>query len=49
MTNPRRDTLSKGDIVVDENFFVSTVNKVALLGIPKVRPNVIRYVASLYV
>jgi len=35
--------------VVDDNFFVSTVVKVALLGIPKVCPNVIGYVASLYV
>lgn len=49
MTNPGGDTLPKGDIVVDENFFVSTVNEVALLGIPEVCPNVIRYIASLYV
>jgi hypothetical protein len=49
VTNPGGDTLPKGDIVVDENFFVSTVNKVALLGIPEVCPNVIRYIASLYV
>jgi hypothetical protein len=49
MTNPRGDTLPKRDVVVDENFFVSTVIKVALLGIPKVCPNVIGYIASLYV
>jgi hypothetical protein len=49
MTNPRGDTLPKGNVVVDENFFVSTVIKVALLGIPEVRPNVIGSVASLYV
>lgn len=49
MANHRRDALPKGDIVVDENFFVSTVSEVALLGIPEVCPNVIGYVASLYV
>ena len=35
--------------MVDENFFISAVCKIALLGIPKVCPNVIRYVASLNV
>ena len=49
MTNPRGDTLPKGNVVVNENFFVSTVIKVALLGIPEVCPNVIGCVASLYV
>ena len=49
MTNPGGDTLPKGDIVADENFFVSTVNEVALLGIPEVCANVIGYIASLYV
>lgn len=47
MTNPRGDTLPKGNVVVDENFLVSTVIKVALLGIPEVCPNVIGCVASL--
>jgi hypothetical protein len=49
MTNPRGDTLPEGDVVIEENFFVSVVSKVTLLGIPKVRPDVIGYVASLYV
>jgi hypothetical protein len=49
MTNPRGDTLPEGNVVVDENFFVSTVIKVTLLGIPEVCPNVIGCVASLYV
>ena len=49
MTNPRGNTLPKGDIVVYDNFFIFTVDKVALLGIPEVRPNVIGHVASLYV
>jgi hypothetical protein len=49
MANPRRDALPKGDIMVNENFFVSTVSEVALLGIPEVCANVIGYVASLYV
>lgn len=49
MTNPRRDSLPEGDIVVDENFFICAVCKIALLGIPKVCPNVIRYVTSLNV
>ncbi len=49
MTNPRGDTLPKGDVVIEENFLVSAVSKVALLGIPKVCPDVIGYVASLYV
>jgi len=35
--------------VLDEDFLVRAVCKVALLGIPKVCPNVVGYVASLYV
>jgi hypothetical protein len=49
VTNPRRDTLPKGDIVVDENVFIAAIGKIALLGIPEVCPNVIRHVASLNV
>ena len=49
MTNPRGDTFPKGNVVVDENFFVSGVIKIALLGIPEVCSNVIGCVASLYV
>ena len=49
MTNPRGDTLPEGDVVVDENFFVSAVSEVALLGIPEMCPNVIGYIACLYV
>ena len=49
MTNPRGDTLPKGNVVVNENFFVPTIIKVALLGIPEMCPNVIGCVASLYV
>jgi hypothetical protein len=49
MTNPWGDSLPKGNVVVDENFLVSTVIKVALLGIPEVCPNVIGCVASLNV
>ena len=49
MTNPRRDTLPKGDIVVDENVFIAAKCKIALLGIPEVCPNVIRHVAGLNV
>jgi hypothetical protein len=49
MTNPRGDSLPKGDVVVDENFFVSTICEMALLSIPEVCPDVVGYVASLYV
>jgi hypothetical protein len=49
MTNRRGDTFPKRNVVVDENFFVPTVIKVALLGIPEVCPDVIGCVASLYV
>jgi hypothetical protein len=49
MTNPRGDTLPKGNVVVNENFIVSAIIKVALLGIPEMCPNVIGCVASLYV
>ncbi len=35
--------------MVDKNFFVSAVCEIALLGIPKVCPDVIGYVAGLYV
>ena len=35
--------------MVDENFFVSAVSEVALLGIPEVCANVIGYIACLYV
>ena len=35
--------------MVDENFFISAVCKIALLRIPKVCPNVIRHVAGLNV
>jgi hypothetical protein len=49
MTNPRGDALPKRNVVVNENFFVSTVIKVALLDIPEVCPNVIGCVAGLYV
>ena len=49
MTNPRGYTFPEGDIMINEDFFVLTVCKVALLSIPKVCPDVIGYVASLYV
>lgn len=49
MTNPRGDPLPKRNIVVDENIFVPTVIKIALLDIPEVSPNVIGCIASLYV
>lgn len=35
--------------MVYENFFVSAVSEIALLSIPKVSPDVIGYVAGLYV
>ena len=49
VTNPRRHTLPKGDIVVDENVLIAAICKIALLGIPEVCSNVIRHVASLNV
>jgi hypothetical protein len=49
MTDPRGGTLPKGDVVVHENLLVATVCEIALLSIPKVRPDVIGYVAGLYV
>jgi hypothetical protein len=49
MTNPRGDSLPKGDVVVDENFFVSTICEIALLSIPEVCPDIVGYVAGLYV
>ena len=49
MTNPRGDALSKRDVVVNEHFFAFFVREVALLGIPEMRPNMIGYIAGLYV